>query len=148
MKWMESDLRVNNEKFTIIGLEIIYSKQKVMHILASLDDPVRTILRYHLVVDFAFMAGTYPGIASLCMMAGNRTSSYLIKKVLYVFAAFQLVAWMADIVENLYLLNWIEEPIIGNEFTWYHLLVIIKWILALSGVATALFFMIRKKQFG
>ena len=146
MKWMESDLLVNNEKFTIIGLELIYSKQKIMHILASLDDRVRTILRYHLVFDFAFMAGTYPGIASLCMMAGNRINSYLIKKALYVFAAFQLVAWMADIVENIYLLNWIEEPFIGNEFTWYHPVVIIKWILALSGMATAVFFMIRKKQ--
>ena len=72
MKWMEADLRVNGEKFTIIGLELFYSKQKVAHIMASLDYRVQTILKYHLFFDFAFMAGAYPGIASLCMMAREK----------------------------------------------------------------------------
>ena len=146
MKWMENDLRVNNEKFTIIGLELTYSRQKVGDILASIDDRVRTILRYHLFFDFAFMAGAYPGIASLCMMARKRVNSLRIKNLLYVFAAFQLLAWLADIVENLWLLHWIDEPGIGKEFEWYHWAVVIKWIIALAGATIAITFMIRKKQ--
>ena len=146
MKWMENDLRVNNEKFTVIGLELFYSKQKVADILASVDERVRTILRYHLFFDFAFMTGAYPGIASLCMMAGKRINSFQLKEVLYAFAALQLLAWIADILENFWLLKWMEQPSIGSEFTWYHRVVVIKWILALSGVVTGVFFMIRKKQ--
>lgn len=146
MKWMESDLLVNNEKFTILGLELFYSKQKVTDILASIDEHVKTILRYHLFFDFAFITGAYPGIASFCMMAGNKVKSDLLKKVLYVFAALQLLACIADILENLWLLKWIEHPSIGNEFTWYHLVVVVKWVIALSGVAIALLSISRKKQ--
>ena len=29
MKWMEDDLLVNNEKFTILGLELFYTKEKL-----------------------------------------------------------------------------------------------------------------------
>jgi hypothetical protein len=146
MKWMESDLNVNNEKFTILGLELFYSKQKITGILASIDERVKTILRYHLFFDFAFMTGVYPGIASLCMMARKRVKSDLLKKVLYVFAALQLLAWIADILENLWLLKWMEQPSIGNEFTWYHVVVVVKWVIALSGVAIALVSISRKKQ--
>src|SRR3979490_3145055 len=72
MKWMETDLWVNGEKFTIMGLELFYTKEKVMTVLAGLDGHVRTILNYHLHFDFAFMAGIYPGITALCMIAGEK----------------------------------------------------------------------------
>ena len=146
MKWMEDDLRVNNEKFTIIGVELFYSREKVTQILTSLDDRARTILKYHLFFDFAFMVGAFPGIASLCMMAAKKVTSFRIKKVLYVFAAFQCLAWLADIAENLWLLSWIKVPAIGNEFTFYHMAVVGKWIVALSAVTTAIFVLLRNKQ--
>ena len=101
MKWIESDLRLNEEKFTILGLELFYSKQKVTYTLSSLDYCVQTFLRHHLFFDFAFMAGVYPGITSLCMMAREKVNSSLLKKLLYIFAALQLLAWFADICENI-----------------------------------------------
>jgi len=146
MKWMEADLRVNGEKFTIIGLELFYSKQKVAHIMASLDYRVQTILKYHLYFDFAFMAGVYPGVASLCMMAGKRVNSSSVKKLLYFLAALQLLAWLADVYENLWLLQWTMQPFIGNEFASYHIAVVVKWIIALAAATVAIYFLIRKKN--
>lgn len=146
MKWMEADLRFTEEKFTIIGLELFYSKQKVAHILSSLDYRVQTTLKYHLFFDFAFMAGAYPGIASLCMMAKKKVNKSSLKKVLSVFAALQLLAWLADIFENICLLQWVEQPITGREFAWYHIAVVAKWIIALAGIIFAIPFIIQKQK--
>jgi hypothetical protein len=146
MKWMEADLRLNEEKFTIVGLELFYSKQKVTHILSSLDYRVQTILRYHLFFDFAFMAGVYPGIASLCMMAREKVNSSFLKKLLHFFANLQVLAWFADIYENLWLLHWVSEPSIGKEFAWYHIVVVVKWMIALAGAMVAIALTIKKKK--
>lgn len=137
MKWMEGDLWVNGEKFTIVGLELSYTKEKVMAIMTRLDDRVKTILGYHLYFDFVFMAGVYPGIAALCMMARHKITAVSLKKFLFILAALQLAAWAGDIIENLYLLKWMDSPVIGNEFGTYHLIVYTKWIIALAGVLFA-----------
>ena len=145
MKWMEGDFWVNNEKFTILGLELFYSKEKVENIFSSLDHRVQTILCYHLYFDFAFMAGVYPGITSSCMMAREKLTSPVLKKILYLLAALQLVAWAADIMENNYLLLWIKEPAIRKEFEWYHVIVTVKWLIALAGVLLSVPIVLLKK---
>jgi hypothetical protein len=134
MKWMETDLWLHGERFTIIGLELFYSKEKLMAIMAGLDGHVKTILSYHLHFDFAFMAGVYPGIAALCMMAGEKLAARPIKNFFFLLAVFQFLAWAGDITENLYLLKWLRHPVIGNEFGLYHFIVATKWIIALSAV--------------
>jgi hypothetical protein len=133
MKWMETDLWVNGEKFTIIGLELFYTKEKVISVLAGIDSHVKTILSYHLHFDFAFMAGIFPGITALCMMAREKVTAKTLKKLLYVLAAIQLLAWAGDITENLYLIKWIKKPDIGNEFGVFHFIVATKWTIALTG---------------
>ena len=138
MKWMEGDFLQNGQKFTIIGLEISYAKAKVVEILVGLDEHVRTILRYHLGFDFVFMAGLYPGIAALCMMARGKLGGAGIRKILLAFALFQIVAWGCDIYENYYLLKWAKTPVIGNEFGLYHFIVGAKWIIALAGALLAI----------
>ena len=146
MKWMEVDLWANGEKFTIMGLELFYPREKVVSILSSLDTRVRTILRYHLYFDFVFMTGVYPGITSLCMMAREKQTSPFLKKILFMVAWFQLLAWAGDIVENYYLLSWIQKPVIGNEFGLYHFIVGAKWIIALAGVLVSIPLAWRKKK--
>jgi len=131
MKWMESDLWVNGKKFTVIGLELFYSKEKVITILSSLDSHVKTILNYHLHFDFAFMTGIFPGISALCMMAREKVFLTPLKKLLFILASIQLLAWAGDITENLYLIKWVKHPVIGNEFILYHFIVSGKWIIAL-----------------
>lgn len=138
MKWMEGDFIQNGQKFTIIGLEISYPKEKVAAILAGLDEHIKMILRYHLSFDFAFMAGVYPGIAALCMMARDKATGKLLRRILIFFAALQSVAWGCDIFENYCLLKWIKTPVIGNEFSCYHIIVYAKWGIALAGALVAI----------
>ena len=138
MKWMERDLVQDDQLFSVIGLEIIYPKDKVYAILSGLDHRVRTILRYHLFFDFAFMAGVFPGIASLCMMARFKTRDKKFNKVLGITAAFQPIAWICDIVENTLLLSWVSNPEKIAFFAEFHLIVWVKWILAILGASLSI----------
>jgi hypothetical protein len=146
MKWMEGDFFREGEKFTIIGLEINNTKSELISILSGLDEHVKTILRYHLSFDFAFMAGVYPGIAALCMMAREKSNGFLLKKILLVFAVLQIIAWGCDIAENCYLLKWIKKPDIGSEFGIYHIFVYAKWMIALIAALVAIPLAIRKRK--
>lgn len=146
MKWMEGDFFWNGEKFTIIGIEITNTRREVISILSGLDDHVKTILRYHLNFDFAFMAGVYPGIAALCMMAKEKSQSSILKKILFALALLQMIAWGCDIAENSYLFKWINNPAIGNEFKLYHIIVYAKWIIALAAALVAIPLAIRKRK--
>lgn len=146
MKWMEGHFIANNELFTIIGLEISYPKSQVIGTLSGLSDKVKTILQFHLYFDFAFMTGVYTGIAALCMMARFKVANNTLSQLLLVFAILQIVAFGADIAENSYLLKWIDNPVIGKEFATYHLIVITKWSIALSGILFSLLFVFRKQK--
>ncbi|MBI5857332.1 MAG: hypothetical protein HZB42_06750 [Sphingobacteriales bacterium] len=146
MKWMEGDFIQSGRLFTIIGLEISYPKEKVITILSGLDEHVKTILRYHLNFDFVFMAGVYPGITALCMMARKKVNSAAVRKFLLAFALLQLPAWGCDVFENLSLLKWINDPVIGNEFGLYHFIVASKWIIALTGATLAIPILLFKKN--
>ena len=138
MKWMESDLIYNNEKISIFGLELFYPKEKIVEIFSGINDKVKTILGYHLSFDFIFMAGCYPGIASLCMMASLKVGGKNLKRVLLILSFLQIFGWTFDIIENYYLLKWLRSPVIGGEFGFYHLVVYCKWIIALTGALFAL----------
>jgi hypothetical protein len=133
MKWMENDLVYNGEKVSIFGLELFYSKEKIILILSGIDTKVKTILSYHLSFDFIFMAGVYPGIACICMMAAEKINSKPLKRVLFILAFLQLFGWVFDIIENYYLLKWVKQPLIGDEFGFYHVIVYSKWVIALTG---------------
>jgi len=154
MKWMESDFYVHNEKFTIVGLELFYPKEKIEALLASLSVHVKTILTYHLSFDFIFMAGVYPGTTALCMMAKEKIRVSSWGKFLHILATLQLLAWGCDIAENLYLLKWLKEPmigwleppVIGNEFYFYHFVVFAKWIIVLTGILTAVTILVLKRK--
>ena len=137
MKWMERDLVYDGKLFTIVGLEASYSQPEVQAILAGINETVRTILGYHLHFDFVFMAGVYPGIAAACILAAQKLNGAF-RKLLLLLAALQLVAWACDIAENRYLLRWLKDPTSVTSFQTYHLVVYIKWALALGAVLAAI----------
>jgi hypothetical protein len=139
MKWMENDLLFNNEKISIFGLELFYPKEKIVEIFSGISDKVKTILSYHLSFDFIFMAGCYPGIACLCMMASAKVNSKNLKRILFILAFLQIFGWTFDVIENYYLLKWLKTPVIGDEFGFYHVVVYSKWAIALTAVLIALF---------
>lgn len=146
MKWMEKDFLYQGQLFTIIGLEISYSGDRMVEILSGISPAVKQILGYHLYFDFAFMAGVYPGIASICMMARGKSRSGWIRQVLLLLAFAQGIAWACDIIENIYLLSWIRNPADAGPFKIYHAVVILKWVLALCGAIIAIPIAIRKNK--
>ena len=133
MKWIERELIYHGEPISIIRLEIYDSKERIISIFSGIDDKVKTLLKYHLSFDFIFMAGCFPGIASLCMMAAEKTIGKWLRKFLLVTAFLQLFAWAFDITENYYLLIWLKDPVIGDEFGFFHFVVYCKWSIALLG---------------
>lgn len=150
MKWMENDLVFNDQVISIFGLELFYPGEKIVAIFSGIDERVKTILGYHLSFDFVFMAGVFPGISCLCMMAAEKLNNRNIKRLLVALAFLQIFAWSFDIIENYYLLKWLKNPIIGNEIVFYHFSVFSKWIIALTGAITALstlfIILLRKKS--
>ena len=170
MKWMEGDLTIDGRivhdyPFTILGLEIFYSKQRVTDIFDMIGYDVLKILQYHLSFDFVFMAGVYPGITALCMIARERTGAITMKKALFVMGALQIVAWIADVAENGFLFYWLShtrwnrmyelkdavslsQVVTDTQFAIYHGVVIIKWVIALAGLFFALAFVLRKRKPG
>ena len=84
------------------------------------------------------MLGVYPGIAALCMMAREKSGSNIARKILLSLALLQVVAFGCDIAENSYLLKWIKNPVIGNEFGLYHFIVAAKWMIALPAALIAI----------
>lgn len=146
MKWLENDFIANGSRFTIIGLEITYPKEQVAAIFSGLEEPARSLLRFQLLFDFAFMAGVYPGIAALCIMAFYKSRKPLLRLLLPVLAVLQAVAWTCDIIENSYLLKWLNRPESIHDFGTYHFVVWVKWILALAAALIAIPVVLRRTR--
>lgn len=146
MKWMESDFRYAEGPFTIIGLEISYPAEQIRAVMGGLDARVHTILGYHLAFDFAFMAGVYPGIAALCLLARQKTRKRFLLRLLGMMALGQLLAWGADVYENICLLGWLRDPASVGDLGFYHAIVWLKWSLALGGLIVSLPLVVRKTE--
>lgn len=147
MKWMEGDMYADGKLFTILGLELFYPRQQVVDVLSTVGPREATILRYHLYFDFAFMAGVYPGIIALCMMAREKRSSRFWRQVLLILALLQPIAWFCDIAENYYLLKWLNDPAgVPASIKGFHLLVSLKWVIALVAALIAIPLVLWKRR--
>lgn len=148
MKWIETDFLYSGGRFTILGLEWFYPKDKVIYILRSMDPVSGISLEYHLYFDFVFMAGVYPAIAAYGVLIAIRSGEGA-RKCLIVLAAFQLLAWLSDIGENYYLLHWLRSPDVLQSWQWYHTLVAVKWLIVIAGIilpSIVWLFSIRKRK--
>jgi len=138
MQWLATDFWLDDKKFSILGLELFYSKKKIIDVLTQIKQPARIALNYQLIFDFAFMTGIYPAIASACMLVREKTMNRVFRNVLFALAMVQPVAWAFDITENIFLLGWMDKPEIGDEFGMYHNIVGAKWVIALTGALCAI----------
>lgn len=124
--------------FGFLDLQFPSSEQELCNIMKGLSPTIRTALRAHLWVDFLFMAGFYPSIAILCIIVGYKTD--VGQYFFWLMAAFQLAAWLFDILENGYCLRKLRKPVPGatnNAFQTYSFFVYAKFILCLAGLASA-----------
>jgi len=72
------------------------------------------------------------------MIASAKVNSKNLKRILFILAFLQIFGWTFDVIENYYLLKWLKSPTIGDEFTFYHIVVYCKWIIALTGALLAI----------
>ena len=140
MQWLATDFWLDDRTFSILGLELFYSKKEVIKVLTEIKQPARIALNYQLVFDFAFMTGIYPAIASSCMLVRENMINPVYRNFLFALAVVQPVAWAFDITENIFLLGWMDKPQIGDECGMYHNIVTAKWLIALAGALGAIAF--------
>lgn len=129
-------------KFTIFDLEFTATPVELATLIRGIDkledktqsDRVKKALRLHLFTDFLFMLCVYPGIAMLCIKTASKMAG--IGDVIFLaLAVAQILAWLFDIIENLYLLNKLHKPEISTPkiHLLYKRLVMTKWGIAIAG---------------
>jgi hypothetical protein len=134
MKWIEKDMARDAPALNVMKLELTYSQPELAAVLATADPVQKDKLHAVLCFDFMFMAGCFPGIALLCLLARRHVKAKFLKGMLVAGALAQAFAWGFDIYENTSLLSWLQDPVNSERFRIYRLLVQLKWILALAGV--------------
>lgn len=136
------------QSFSIFDLEFPSKSSELMKLIHGIDDlpdpaerrSSKAALRGHLLVDFLFMAAVYPFVFLLCWKAASKMVSFGCIVFTWLMWA-QALAWIFDIMENIYLLRKMANPE-RSPRTVHHLylgIVIGKWSLALIGVVCALF---------
>lgn len=131
------------KSFTMLSLEFPGSAQEIYNLVQGIyklpdDESVQVLraLRSQLVTDFLFMPVAYGGIHVLnhqvyLLMPSGEGNFFL------VLAWLQVVPWICDIVENLFLFGRIGKDArvcSPGVFTGYRILEYLKWGISLFGV--------------
>lgn len=129
-------------KFSIMDLELPASAQELVNIVKGIfllpvaqSKKAVNALKGQLYVDFIFMAAAYISIFILCSIVSGKMT-YLGHSVFMVLAWLQLIAWLCDIIENIYLLKKLTPAIVASKpavHKAYQILEILKWGIAMTG---------------
>ena len=135
-------------KFTMMDLELPASAREIVNLIKGIyllpSKGIQKTLRSlkgQLYADFIFMPAAYGSIFLLCMQVSLKTSSTA-HWILAIIAWLQVMAWLCDIIENIYLLNKIRPDVVvsGNAIhNAYTILEFIKWSIILTGVICSVF---------
>lgn len=141
------DVVVRN--FTILDLELAATETEINNIIGGisrLPGPAAKVvlraLRNHLYADFLFMPAAYGALFIGCMKVAHKMP--LSGEVFFTFLAWaQAGAWLADILENCYLLQKISHA--GGlsaphlfSFRLYQRLEVVKWSLSMLALVCVL----------
>jgi len=128
-------------KFNIIDLEFPANARELVTLIkgifllpAKLSGKSLHALRKQLYLDFLFMPTLYGSIFILCMKVSSKMSSFG-QGLFAVLAWAQCIAWLCDIVENIYLLYKIRPRTRVSKpavYLAYMALEICKWGIALT----------------
>lgn len=134
--------------FSILDLEFAGTSKELTLILKGikrLSDPLDTkrcmqALKWQLYIDFLFMLTLYPLIAMMCIKVAMKMSNWGDNLYFYLAAA-QLLPFIFDIAENVYLLKKINTPILSKTrvYNIYKNVVLAKWLVALAGFICSAF---------
>ena len=137
------------KKFSIIELQLPASPVELVNLIRGLyrlpqkQEAIRSItaLRKHLYIDFLFMPCIYGSIFILCMLVSAKMQSSFGREVFHVFAWAQIIPWLCDIIENIYLLRKMKPhpPVSSAAFHKAYLLMeCVKWGISLGAAICAL----------
>ena len=134
-------------RFSILDLEIPASPIELVNIIKGLyqlpvqkKDASINALKTQLYIDFIFMPFAYGFVALLCVQVSRKMSLAAGSNIFLVFAFLQMVSWILDIIENIYLLNKIKPTVEISSpgiHKAYLIMEAIKWGLALVSTICA-----------
>ena len=123
-------------KFSIIDFEFPASALELASVIKDIFSLPETLakkslkaLKSQLYLDFLFMPALYGSIFILSMKVSGKMI-YFGHSLFAVLAWLQFIAWICDVIENIYLLNKINpEPVVSTPVVHkaYEVLEIIKW---------------------
>jgi hypothetical protein len=135
---------IGERPFSIFDLELPVSERALYSLLSQLPKKARVALRSHLLIDFLFMPAAYLGIALLCFKTSMKME-HAGKWIFTWLAIVQLVPWLFDILENIFLLIKLatvsqgETKEGGGGFGLFQFLVKTKFAVALTGISCSIF---------
>lgn len=134
-------MHVVMKRFTIIDLEFPASARELVAVIKGiflmepeLSKKASLALRRRLILDFTFMPALYGSIFLFCMKVSLKSTSFG-RWGFAILAWLQCIAWLCNIIENIYLMNKIRPlPDVSQPtvHTSYLLLAVCKWGIALT----------------
>lgn len=132
---------VVKKKFSIMDLEVPAKPIELANLIRGLyklprPDAIKAIraLRWHFCFDFLFMPCAYGSVFLLCMLVSSRMELTFGGNIFTVLAWLQVIPWVCDIIENIYLLRKIKpHPRVSTKAVHKAYLIMegVKWGIAL-----------------
>jgi hypothetical protein len=119
--------------FTIFDLELPATQVVLKERIEDMSDQTKKNVQYQLLADFPFMASVYPGIAVLFLYCRAKVKSKKWKAVFLIAALLQIAPWAFDILENLRISCWLNDPDDPANFELFRFIVIAKVAVAAGG---------------
>ncbi len=120
--------------------ELVNTLKGLYQLPGSISKNAVSALKSHLYLDFLFMPFAYGAIFILCMLVSSKMD-YPFGIILFqVLAWIQLIPWLCDIIENVYILRKIKpEPAISSPATHtaYLIMEAFKWGIAFVSIIAA-----------
>ena len=109
------------------------------------DEKTKSVnaLKSQLLIDFIFMPLAYGSIFLVCWRVSAKLETYIGYYVFLVFAVAQIIPWLCDIIENIYLLQKLKEginvkPTGDKQHKAYLIMEGFKWGISLTATVCAI----------
>ena len=147
---------VVDKKFNIMDLELAATAMELQNLIKGLyklpqpkSNKAIWALRGHLYIDFLLMPCAYGSIFILCSLVSTKMQSDIGRNIFLALAWLQLISWIFDIIENIFLLWKINpNPVSKTDLARkkhldsvhkaFLIMVFLKWGIALTALICAI----------
>jgi hypothetical protein len=135
------------QRFSVFDLQFAATPEELPRLIEGIDKlpdeaeakNSKTALQRNLYVDFLFMFGLYPLIFLLCLKTSVKMD-FLGRQIFLLLGYLQVLPFLCDVLENIYLLIKIKKPVVPSNFIHrlYQGTVLTKWTIASLGVVCSI----------